>query len=266
MQRFLAAICICLAFPGMAAERAVDLELVLATDISGSMDRDEANLQRQGFVDALRHSEVIRAIQGGMLGRIAVTYIEWAGEHHQRTLVGWTELSDTASAAAFADAVSRPEVTTERYTSISTVIAAASRSFAGNGFEGTRRVIDISGDGPNNKGAYVLLARDRALADGVVINGLPIINDRPSPRGYPSMAQLDLYYEDCVIGGPGAFIVVAKGFEDFARAILRKMVLEIAGLSPPPERLHFVANRPRPACDAGERQLEKWRPPGFYDF
>ncbi len=266
MKRLLAALGICLAFPGMAAERAVDLELVLAADISGSMDPEEASLQRQGFVNALRHPEVIKAIQGGMLGRIAVTYVEWAGEHHQQTLVGWTELSDAATTSAFADAVARPEVTTARYTSISTVITAASQSFAGNGFEGTRRVIDISGDGPNNKGEYVLLTRERALADGHIINGLPIINDRPSPGGYPSMANLDLYYEDCVIGGPGAFIVVAKGFEDFARAILRKMILEIAGWTPPPERLYFAASRPRPACDFGERQLEKWRPPWFYDY
>ena len=266
MMRLLAALCICLAFPGMAAERAVDLELVLAADISGSMDPDEAALQRQDFVNALRHPEVIKAIKGGMLGRIAVTYVEWAGPYFQNTLVGWTEITDAASAGAFADAVARPEITTEHYTSISTLINTSAARFASNGFEGTRRVIDISGDGPNNRGEYVHLARDRAVANGIVINGLPIINDRPSPGGYPSMANLDLYYEDCVIGGPGAFMVVAKGFEDFARAILRKMILEIAKRAPPPERLHFAAAKPRPACDAGERQLGKWRPWGFYDF
>jgi len=268
MQRLFAALFICLVFSGVvaAAERAVDLELVLAADVSGSMDPGEAALQRQGFVNALRHPEVIKAIKGGMLGRIAVTYVEWAGAYYQRSLVGWTEIADAATANAFADAVARPEVKTERYTSISTLINTSAARFASNGFEGTRRVIDISGDGPNNRGEYVHLARDRAVAGSIVINGLPIINDRPSPGGYPSMANLDLYYEDCVIGGPGAFLVVANGFEDFARAILRKMILEIAGWTPPLERLYFAAAKPRPACDAGERQLEKWRPPAFFDY
>ena len=268
MRHVLSALALCLATPAtaVAAERSVDLELVLAADISGSMDPHEAALQREGFVRALRHPEVVKAIRGGQLGRIAVTYVEWAGEHYQNTLVGWTEIADAASAGAFADAVARPEILTARYTSISTIIASAAKSFEGNGFEGTRRVIDISGDGPNNKGELAPHARDRAVADGIIINGLPIINDRPSPGGYPSLPDLDFYYEDCVIGGPGAFLVVANGFADFARAILRKMVLEIAGRTPPPERLYFAANRPRPACDAGERQFEKWRPPGFLDY
>ncbi|MCK5366128.1 MAG: DUF1194 domain-containing protein, partial [Gammaproteobacteria bacterium] len=138
-----------------------------------------------------------------------------------------------------------------------------------------RRIIDISGDGPNNMGIYVNLARDRAVADGIVINGLPIINDRPNIYGYPLMPDLDLYYEDCVIGGPGAFIVVADGFKDFARAILRKLVTEIAGRASPLHLLRLAAARPRPPCNAGEvqhqRWLEKWlksyRPPvPLYDF
>tara|TARA_A100001037_G_scaffold37970_1_gene29312 strand:- start:1193 stop:1534 length:342 start_codon:yes stop_codon:yes gene_type:complete len=108
-------------------------------------------------------------------------------------------------------------------------------------------------------------ARDRAVAEGIIIKGLPIINDRLSPSGFPPLPNLDLYYEDCVIGGSSAFLVVANSFGDFARAILKKMVLEIAGHTPPPEGLYRVTNRPRPGCDAGERQLEKWRPPWFYD-
>ena len=134
-----------------------------------------------------------------------------------------------------------------------------SQSFEGNGFEGTRRVIDIAGDGPNNKGEMLPAARDRAVADGI------IINDRLNPGGFPPLPNLDLCYEDCVIGGSSAFLVVANGFGDFARAILKMIVLEIAGHAPPPERLYRVTNRPRPGCDAGERQLEKWRPPGFYE-
>ena len=265
MPPLLAIFAILFAFPAVAAERTVDLELVLAADISGSMDSQEAALQREGFVRALRHPEVLKAIQGGQLGRIAVTYVEWAGPHFQSTLVGFTEIANAEDAAAFAAEVARPEISTAWYTSISALIAAAAGSFEGNGFEGTRRVIDIAGDGPNNKSEMLPAARDRAVADGIIINGLPIINDRLSPGGFPPLPDLDLYYEDCVIGGAGAFLVVANGFGDFARAILKKMVLEIAGYAPPPERLFRVTNRPWPACDAGERQLEKWRPPWFYD-
>jgi hypothetical protein len=250
---------------GVAAEREVDLELVLAVDISGSIDLEEAALQRQGFVHAFRHPDVIEVIQRGRRGRIAVTYVEWAGDRHQSILVGWTEIANADSAAAFAEAVARPAVRTEHWTSISGAIAFAARSFEANGFGGRRRVIDISGDGPNNKGDYVVRARDRALAEGIVINGLTIINDRPQMYGYPPFPDLDLYYQDCVIGGQGAFVVVADGFEDFARAILRKMVLEIAGGAPPNRLLRLAAGRPRPPCNAGEIQLRNWLP-DLYDF
>ena len=243
-----------------AAERRVDLELILAADISGSMDMDEATLQRQGYVQALRHPEVIAAIQSGQHGRIAIAYMEWAGEYYQKMVVDWTEISDAASANAFADRVDAPIVGTEAYTSISTLITAASQSFETNGYFGERQVIDISGDGPNNRGEYIVHARDRALDRGIVINGLPIVNDRPSFFGLPPLKNLDLYYQDCVIGGPGAFIVVANGFDDFARAILRKMVQEIAGRPMVKPLLHFAADRVHPPCNAGELQLERWRP------
>jgi hypothetical protein len=242
----------------LAAERTVDLELVLAADISGSMDEDEAALQRLGYIHALRHPEVIDAITSGPLGRIAVTYVEWAGDHYQDVLVDWRVISDEAGAAAFARALEAPAVKIEQWTSISTIIAFATRSFDNNGYRGQRRIIDISGDGPNNRGIYVVDARDRALASGVTINGLPILNDRVGRYLYPPMPDLDLYYEDCVIGGEGAFIVVANGFADFARAVRRKLVLEIAGHTPPDRLLRLVSNRPRPPCDAGESQLRKW--------
>ncbi len=248
-----------------AQERAVDLELVLAADISGSMDLEEANLQRQGFVEALRHPEVIEAILSGPLKRIAITYVEWAGDQHQHTLVDWTEIADAASAFAFAKAVEAPRVRTALWTSISTVIAYAAQRFEDNGFKGERQVIDISGDGPNNKGEYVVAARDRAVAQGIIINGLPIVNDRPGPFGLPPMPNLDLYYEDCVIGGFGSFVVVANGFADFARAIRRKMLLEIAGRAPPAGavRLYRVQNRMRPSCTTGEEQLRRYRDNDF---
>ncbi len=247
----------------MATEREVDLELVLAADISTSMDLEEAALQRRGFALAIRHPEVIEAIRSGPLGRIAIAYMEWADDHYQNRLVDWPEVSGEKSAAAFAEAVVRSPPRAEVWTSISTAITYAARSIDGNGFRAYRRIIDISGDGPNNKGAYVVDARDRAVADGIVINGLPIVNDRPEPTyGFPSLPNLDLYYEDCVIGGPGSFIIVADGFKDFARAIRRKMLLEIAGMVPPDPLLRLVTERLRPPCDAGEQQLRGW----MFDF
>ncbi len=261
IRRALIAACACLPLTGnwaAATERSVDLELVLAADISSSMDLEEAALQRHGFARAIRHPEVIEAIRRGRLGRIAVAYMEWSGIGHQRTLVGWTEVADAKSTAVFAEAVERSELTIEFWTSISTVIAYAANSFEGNGFRGRRRIIDISGDGPNNTGVYVVEARDRAVADGIVINGLPIVNDRPGPYGYPPLPNLDLYYEDCAIGGIGSFVVVADGFKDFARAIRRKMVLEIARAVPAVPLLRLVAEPIRPPCDAGELQLRDW--------
>lgn len=240
-----------------AAER-VDLELVLLADASRSIDDEEIRFQRRHYAAAITHADVLAAIARGYDRRIAVTYVEWGGDRYQVTRVGWTEIADAASAAAFAAAVEGSGVMLVEWTSISGAIAFGARSFEGNGFRGERRVIDISGDGPNNSGAYVNLARDRAVADGIAINGLPIVNDRPNLYGYPPFPDLDLYYEDCVIGGPGAFVVVADGFRDFARAILRKLVTEIAGRPPPRRLLRPAAERPRPPCDAGEIQLMDW--------
>ena len=143
------------------------------------------------------------------------------------------------------------------------MITSAARSFVANQFQGQRLIIDIAGDGANNRGAYVVDARDRAVADGITINGLPIVNDRPDPWGYPPIPDLDLYYEDCVIGGPGSFIVVADGFQDFARAVRRKLLLEIPVAAPLAPLPKLVANKARPPCDAGEKQLPSdW----MYDF
>ena len=273
--RALIAVCVSLSShgDGAAAERAVDLELVLAVDISNSMDMEEAALVRQGFVRAFRHPDVIDAIQRGQLGRIAVTYVEWGHHQYQRTRVDWVEIADASSAAAFAEAVERSSVMLVEWTSISGAIAFGAQRFEGNGFRSERRIIDISGDGPNNNGPYVVAVRDRALAKGIVINGLPIINGRPQMYGYPTFPDLDLYYEDCVIGGPGSFVVVADGFKDFARAVLRKLVTEIAGRTLPQNFIWLAADRPRPPCSAGEIQLQEflknqtWKPPTpLHDF
>ena len=218
--------------PAAAEDVPVDLELVLAVDISGSVDELEAQLQREGYIAALRHPHVIEAIQGGMFRRIAATYVEWAGDHYQRTMLDWTLLEDAAGAHGFADALAETPLMTAHWTSISGALDYSAALFEGNGFEGVRRVIDISGDGYNNRGRRVELARDEAVAAGITINGLPIVNDRPNPWGGSPPKDLDLYYEERVIGGPGAFIVVAKDYTSFASAILSKLLLEIAGATP----------------------------------
>jgi Protein of unknown function (DUF1194) len=220
------------ASPALAKDVPVDLELVLAVDISGSVDEVEARLQREGYVAALRHPHVVEAIEGGMFGRIAVVYVEWAGDHYQRTMLDWTVIEDEASASSFADALVETPLTTAHWTSLSGAIDYAVPLFEENGFKGFRRVIDISGDGHNNRGRPVEWARDAAVAAGITINGLPIVNDRPNPWGGRPPSGLDLYYEERVIGGPGAFMIVAEDYTAFASAILSKLLLEIAGEIP----------------------------------
>ena len=215
-----------------AAQTPVDLELVLAVDVSGSVDPDEAKLQRNGYVQALLNPKVQAAIRGGPFGRVAATYVEWAGESHQHIVVAWTELSDPASVERFAAMVAEAPMMTEQWTSISAAIDYAVPLFENNGFEGMRRVIDISGDGENNRGRPVEEARDAAVARGITINGLPILNDRPNPWGGAAPNDLEGYYRDHVIGGPGAFLVPARDFDAFADAILSKLLLEVSGVQP----------------------------------
>lgn len=241
----------------------VDLELIIAVDVSGSIDAEEAQLQRDGYVGAFNDPEVIDAITRGMLGRIAITYVEWAGIHHSKTVVDWMIIDGEDSAKAFAANVAKAPLETALWTSISKAIEYTLPKFDGNGVEGTRRVIDISGDGPNNQGGLVTAVRDRAVAAGVTINGLPIVNNKPSPWGWPPLPDLDLYYKHCVIGGSGAFYVVANTFADFARAVRKKLLLEIAERPAPwssPERLFKAAasEGPRlpPSCDIGERRVQ----------
>ncbi len=240
--------------PALASQVAVDLELVLAVDVSGSIDEMEAHLQREGYLRALVDPAILSAIRAGRHKKIAITYIEWAGQNWQRTVVDWTLVHDEASARALAAEIAKAPPVSGPFTSISGAIDYAVPLFGAKGFKGARRVIDISGDGPNNSGRRVTLARDAAVAHGITINGLPIINERPSPFGRMPMPHLDLYYRNCVIGGPGAFIVVANDFPSFARAIRRKLILEIVGI-PPAERAHPAA-APLPGfprCNEGER-------------
>ena len=234
-----------------AAAQPVDLELILAVDVSGSIDEGEAMLQRHGYIAAFRHPRVVGAIRRGPRGRIAVAYFEWAGFGHIKVINDWTIIEDTQSAQAFADRLGAAPPGTARRTAISEAIDFAVPYFEGNGFSGARKVIDISGDGPNNWGRLVTHARDAAIAAGITINGLPVVNGGPGPPGTPPTPGLDRYYRDCVIGGAGAFMVVARDFEDFAGAVLRKLILEISGAKPPP-RLVPAALRAAPPCDVGD--------------
>ena len=249
-----AVIFFCLAIINAAAraETAVDLELILAVDVSGSMDEEEHILQRQGYVAAFRHPEVINTIMSGFIGRVAVTYVEWAGPVSQVITVPWRIIDGKDSAGAFADILADEPVALIRGTSIAGGIEYAAGLFDDNGIEGTRRVIDVSGDGPNNMGTPVEVARDQALARGIVINGLPLLL---KPRLYfrSGGVGLDDYYRDCVIGGPGSFVIPVTKKTHLARAIRRKLLLEIAG---PRARLYYAdapARRAKVDCFIGEK-------------
>lgn len=223
----------------------VDLELILAVDVSGSVDEVEAQLQRNGYVIALTSERVLNAIRAGENRRIGVAYVEWGGAQYQRTIVDWTVIEDEASANAVAAQIAASPYVAIRWTSISGAIDYSMTVFQTSPFESTRRVIDISGDGKNNNGRDVVSARDAAVAAGVTINGLPILNSRVGGRGYggrgfPSDPDLDVYYQNFVIGGPGAFMVPAESFDTFANAIQSKLIREIANLGHTPDDSQFA--------------------------
>ena len=257
LRIMLAAACLAWAAVASAQETDVDLELVLAVDVSRSMDAAEQELQKAGYIAALQHPEVIAAIGSGFLGRIAATYVEWAGPGSHAIVLGWTLIDGAASAEAFAEGLAVRPVSYLHGTSISGALTFAAALFDGNGFRGTRQVIDVSGDGPNNMGFPVLQAREAVLARGITINGLPIMINADYFGGY-SIRELDLYYEDCVIGGPGAFLITVESMDRIAEAIRRKLVLEIAGT---PARLMPAAmpeREPRIDCLIGEKLRRRW--------
>jgi hypothetical protein len=209
-------------------DKYVDLQLVLAVDVSRSMDAREQAIQREGYVAAFRSPEVYKAISSGPLGRIAVTYLEWSGAFYQRVLVPWRVIANEEDAQQFADLLARAPLTTDNRTSISGGLGFAAGTFVTSGLESDRRTIDVSGDGPNNEGLSLPSAREQVLRQGININGLPLLLD-PSPTlGSLGPVSLADYYEDCVIGGPGSFIVAVRRIEDIAPAIRRKLILEIA--------------------------------------
>jgi hypothetical protein len=234
------------------ADKAVDLKLVLAVDASYSMDASEQRMQRQGYVQAFRHPEVIDAIEAGG-SRIVVAYVEWAGTHYQKLRVPWTLIDDKISAQAFAAEIEAlPLVRMGGGTSISGALLFSAGLFNGSGFRGLRHVIDISGDGPNNSGAPVHLVRDLLVAQGIVINGLPIMIEGSTQGGWPGFTRLDTYCEDCVIGGPGAFSLPVRDVEELSAAIRRKLVLEIAVEPLHPYPAGFGGQAFRSDCLLGE--------------
>lgn len=231
--------------PSGPVER-VDLELVLAVDISQSMSRDEHYLQRMGYVDAFRHKDVINAITAGPEGRIAVMYMEWAGDFEPIPLIEWTILSDKASVIAFADRLEREPLWGEQRTSISRALETAAGYILGNNISSSRQVIDVSGDGPNNAGMPVALARDEVVSRGITINGLPIMLNKPLE--FYDIEHLDRYYKDCVIGGTAAFIVPVFDLRHFASTIRKKLVMEIASIEVAPDVAPIqFADAPPPA-------------------
>ena len=244
--------------PGKAAPGAigVDVELVMATDISYSMDYDELKLQRDGYVEAIMSPEFLNALKQGMHGKVAVTMVEWAGANDQRIVVPWRLIDGPDSARAVAAEMAAAPVRRAFRTSISGAMIFSAPLFERNGFAGIRRVIDISGDGTNNQGALVAPTRDEVIAKGITINGLPIMMKEPQPNSI-DIPDLDIYYEDCVIGGPGAFVVPIREREKFKEAIRTKLVLDIAEPRIAPRVIPASAEAPRISCTIGEQMWQR---------
>jgi Protein of unknown function (DUF1194) len=232
--------------------QSVDLELVIAVDVSYSMDLDELAVQREGYAQAIVSKEFLQALKYGPHSRIAVTYFEWSASSDQKIIIPWRVIDGPETADAVANEVMKTPVRRGSRTSISGAINFAMPLFEENPYRGLRRVIDISGDGPNNNGPPVAGAREAALAKGITINGLPIMVKEPS---YTTMDidNLDLYYEDCVIGGPGSFVVSIKDRDKFKEAIRTKLILEVAGRTPERQTVPVAEKEPRVPCLIGEK-------------
>src|SRR6266480_2804786 len=231
---------------------AVDIELVIAVDVSYSMDLDELSVQREGYAQAIVSKEFLQALKTGPKSKLAVTYFEWSASSDQKIIIPWRVVDGPESADAVAGEIMKTPVRRGSFTSISGAINFAMPLFDENPYRGLRRVIDISGDGPNNNGAPVPFARAAALEKGITINGLPIMVKEPS---YSTMDidNLDLYYEDCVIGGPGSFVVAIKDREKFKEAIRTKLILEVAGRTPEHGIVPVADKEPRVPSLIGEK-------------
>ncbi|MCC2111611.1 MAG: DUF1194 domain-containing protein [Hyphomicrobiales bacterium] len=254
-----------LAGPAAAQDNRVDIELVIAVDVSWSMDRDEQRFQRDGYVAAFRHPDVIDAIRHGGWGAIAVIYVEWAGSGLHSVIVPWTRIDGAETANAFADALAKAPINRQWRTSISGAMNHAAEQFDESPYAGLRHIVDISGDGPNNQGEHVDIVRDRMVERGITINGLPLMIKRSGPGDYLGVVDLDIYYRDCVIGGTGAFMIAVKDRANFWEAIKRKLLLEIAGPVPRVIRAQARAHRPDGTTDCliGEKLWREWREGGW---
>ncbi len=211
-------------------EAMVDVALVLAIDVSGSVSDARMMLQRQGYCDALCHPGFVEAVRSGPTGRVALTFVQWSEMRRQEQSVDWRVIEDAVTARQFAEAIGAADRPMPGWTSISAAIDYSVRLIAESGLTAQRKVIDVSGDGSNNDGRAVTAARDDAVAAGITVNGLPIVEVE---------SELDDYYRRNVIGGPDAFVVVARNIDAFAEAVRRKLMVEVAG------RYSF------PACRSG---------------
>lgn len=242
----------------------VDVELVLAVDVSLSMSPMELNIQREGYVAALTDDKVLQAIADGVHGRIAIAYFEWAGVSLHHVIVPWTVIANKADAERVVAQLSANPPNSARRTSIAAALEFGADLFAESQYRGMKRVIDISGDGPNNQGAPVEAARDAVAGKGITVNGLPLMTG----GGFAStfdIGDLSQYYADCVIGGPGAFMVPVNDWSQFPEAVRRKLVLELAGPWSPVWRAEIANEKPlvikaqatpRSDCLIGEKM---WR-------
>ncbi|PUB14889.1 uncharacterized protein DUF1194 [Yoonia sediminilitoris] len=247
----LALLSLSVARPAIADEIEVDLELVLMVDVSRSMTERELEIQRRGYAEALQSDSVFSAVQSGLLQRVAITYIEWAGT--QEVVVGWRVVQTRADLDAFARSLTSKFNPALRRTSISGALSYGTAQLNNNIYKGLRRVIDISGDGPNNQGRYVVQARDEALAQGIIINGLPLMTREGMGNSW-HLDDLDVYYRNCVIGGPGSFVIPVLDWADFAEAVRRKLILEMVA-TPQPDILVQVQSTSRDPsdCQIGEK-------------
>jgi hypothetical protein len=230
----------------------VDIELILAVDVSYSMDMDELAVQREGYAQAIVSKEFLQALKSLPNGKIAITYFEWAASNDQKIIIPWRVIDGPETADAVSEEILKTPIRRASRTSISGAIYFAMPLFEQNPYHGLRRVIDISGDGANNNGSPVTGARDMALSKGITINGLPIMVKDPT---YSTMDidNLDFYYEDCVIGGPGSFVVSIKDRDKFKEAIRTKLLLEVAGRTPDRPVVPVAEKEPRVSCLIGEK-------------
>jgi hypothetical protein len=237
----------------------VDVELIIAVDVSYSMDLDELAVQREGYAEAIHSKEFLQALRAGTKSKISVTYFEWSASNDQKIIIPWRVIDGPETADAVATEIMQTPIRRGTRTSISGAILFAMPLFEQDPYRGLRRVIDISGDGPNNNGPLITPVRDEALAKGIVINGLPVMVKEPF---YSTMDidNLDWYYEDCVVGGPGSFMIPIKARENFKEAIRTKLIREVAGRTPARPVRPASDKEPRVSCTIGERTWEdRWR-------